>query len=254
MPSTTRRTLARSLACLAAPLAAMLAACDAEPERTPTPESPAFAAPIQPRSTVRALPTDTLSEAARIVRLVPEPDGRSVAVVFADTSSGVSSGLALNELGEDRMELLWPDSVTNVWWPSDHSVAFTTETGRGIRVVVDVHAESLTVMERLDDSVAVPPIAPADESEVRARATTYIDSVFAQAEGRATRGELTYAVARLVPVDAVVGPPEQLPADAAGWTDGGVLVYAKGLTIWSAQPTTRGLAWRSSANSLAFNE
>lgn len=287
MPPSTRRTLALALACSAA----SFAACAEEPERGATPESPAFAAPIQPRSTVRALPTDTLSDAARIVRLVPEPDGQAVAVLFADSLSGVSSGLALNELGEDRMELLWPDSVSNVWWPSAHVVAFTTQTGRGVRVVIDVHAESLTVIERLDDSLAVPAIAPADESEARARATTYIDSVFAQAEGRATRGELTYAVARLLPqregdlvavyvlgstsdgrrsnpawylldrrtrqmtrVDAVVGPAEQMPEDGAGWTESGLFLYAKGLTIWSAEPTRRGLAWRAQSKPLAFNE
>lgn len=271
--------------------AVSLAACEDEPERVPTPESPAFSAPIQPRSTVRALATDTLSDAARIVRLVPEPDGRSVVVVFSDSARGVSSGLALNELGEDRMQLLWPDSVTNVWWPSPHAVAFTTRTGTGVRVVVDVHAESLAVIERLDDSTRAPAIASADETEARARATTYIDSVYAQAEGRATRGELTYAVTRLVPqpggdlvaiyviastsdgrrsnpawylldrrtqqvtrIDAVVGPEEQMPEEGAGWTEGGLFLYAKGLTIWSAEPTRRGLAWLERSKPLAFNE
>lgn len=268
-----------------------LAACEDEPERSPTPESPAFSAPIQPRSTVRTLMTDTLSDGARIVRLIPEPDGRTVVVLFADSLRGVNSGLALNELGEDRMQLLWPDSVTNVWWPSPHAVAFTTRTGAGVRVVVDVHAESLAVIERIDDSTRAPVPASADETEARARATTYIDSVYAQAGGQATRGELTYTVTRLVPqpdgdlvaiyviatttdgrrsnpawylldrstqqvtrIDAVVGPEEQLPEEGAGWTEGGLFLYAKGLTIWSAEPTRRGLAWLERSKSLAFNE
>ena len=272
-------------------LAAAAISCDSAPERTPTPESPAFAAPVRARSTIRALADDTLSDAAHIVRLLPEPDGRTVAVLFADSVSGVSAGLALNELGVDRMQLLWPDSVTNAWWSGAHSIAFTTRTGRGVRAVVDVHAESLTVLERLDEGAVVPPVAPAEDAESRARATTYIDSIFAQANGRATRGELTYAVSQLVPqrngdlvavyviastsdgrrsnpswylldrrtdqvtrVDAVVGPEEQLPANGAGWTDGGDFLYAKGLTIWSAEPTRRGLAWRSGSKSLSFNE
>ena len=282
----TRRPIAIALAMVLA-----IAACDTAPERQPTPESPAFAAPTRARSTLRMLANDTLSESARVLRLVPEPDGRTVAVVFADSIRGVSAGLALNELGVDRMQLLWPDSVTNVWWPSPHAVAFTTRTGRGVRAVVDVHAESLTVLERLADSISVPAVAPAEDSEVRARATTYVDSVFAQAEGRATRGELTYGVARLLPqpdgdlvavyviasaadgrrsnpswylldrrtdqvtrIDAVVGPEAQLPADGGGWSEGGDFLYVKGLTIWSAEPTRRGLAWRSGSKSLAFNE
>jgi hypothetical protein len=274
-----------------AALAASLAACDSAPEREPTPESPAFAAPVRARSTVRALADDTLSDAARVVRLLPEPDGRTVAVLFADSVSGVTAGLALNELGVDRMQLLWPDSVTNAWWSGPHAIAFTTRTGRGVRAIVDVHAESLTVLERLDSGAVVPPVAPAEDSEARARATTYVDSVFSQADGRATRGELTYSVAHLVPqkrgdlvavyvaatardgrrsnpswylldrrtdqvtrVDAVVGPLEQLPAEGAGWTEAGDFLYAKGLTIWSAEPTRRGLAWRFGSNSLAYNE
>ncbi len=286
MPLTTRHAAAIALA-----LAASITACEEEPERVPTPESPAFSAPIQPRSTVRVLTTDTLSDAARIVRLAPEPDGRSVVVLFSDSVRGVSSGLAINELGEDRMQLLWPDSVTNVWWSSPHSVAFTTRTGAGVRVVVDVHAESLTVLERIGDRPAAPAVAAVDETASRARATTYIDSVYAQADGRATRGELTYGVARLVPqpdgdlvgidviastsdgrrsnpawylldrrtqqvtrIDAVVGPEEQLPEDAAGWTESGLFLYAKGLTIWSAEPTRRGLAWMPRSKPLVFKQ
>jgi hypothetical protein len=286
-----RASLRPALAIAAGAALSAIVACDAAPERAPTPESPAFAAPVRARSTIRTLADDTLSDAARIVRLLPEPDGRTVAVLFADSVSGVSAGLALNELGVDRMQLLWPDSVTNVWWTSAHAIAFTTRTGRGVRAIVDVHAESLTVLERLDEGAVVLPVAPAEDSEARARATTYIDSLFSQANGRATRGELTYAVSRLVPqktgdlvavhviasaadgrrsnpswylldrrteqvtrVDAVVGPEDQLPASGAGWTDGGEFLYAKGLTIWSAEPTRRGLAWHSGSNSLSFNE
>jgi hypothetical protein len=282
---------ARAAGAALAALVASLVACDGTPERDPTPESPAFAAPVRARSTVRALADDTLSDAARILRLLPEPDGRTVAVLFADSTSGVTAGLALNALGVDRLQLLWPDSVTNAWWSGPHAIAFTTRTGRGVRAIVDVHAESLTVLERLDSGTVVPTVAPADDSEARARATTYVDSVFSQADGRATRGELTYSVAHLVPqksgdlvavyvvasardgrrsnpswylldrrteqvtrVDAVIGPLEQLPAEGAGWTEAGDFLYAKGLTIWSAEPTRRGLAWRFRSNSLSFNE
>jgi hypothetical protein len=287
------RTAARRRALLSLGLlgAGSMAACGEAPERSSTPESPAFAAPVRARSTVRALGADTLSEGARIVRLVPEPDGRTVAVLFADSASGVVSGLGLNTLGEDRMQLLWPDSVTNVWWSGPHAVAFTTRTGRGVRAVVDVHAESLTVLERLGDSAAVAAVAPAEDSETRARATTWVDSVYAQANGRATQGELTYAATRLVPqprgdlvavhvigttsdgrrsnpswllldrrtrqvtrVDGVVGPEDQLPAAGAGWADDGAFVYAKGLTIWSAEPTRRGLAWLAPPGRLALRE
>ena len=275
------------LAAAAVAAAALAAACAEEPEVERTPEAPAFAAMTRPRSTVRSIAADTLTEAARVVRLVPEPDGRTVAVLFADTASGVSAGLGFAELGEDRMQLLWPDSVTDVWWSGPHSLAFTTRTGQGVRVVVDVHAESIAVLTRLRDSIPGPASAvpPADDADVRARATTYVDSIHAQAGGEATRGELTYAVTRLVPqpgggdlvavhviasardgrrsnpawylldratdqvtrVDAVVGPQEQLPAEAAGWTGDGTFLYAKGLTIWSAEPTRRGVAWRGGA-------
>ena len=283
----------RPLRLLAAPLAAacLVLACDDAPERAPTPESPAFAAPTRARSTIRALGADTLSDAARITRLAPEPDGRTVAVLFADSASGITAGLGLAELGEDRMQLLWPDSVTNVWWSGPHALAFTTRTGRGVRAVVDVHAESLTVLERLGDSVSVPPVATGDDPDVRARATTYVDSLHAQVGGRPTRGELTYSAGRLVPepggelvavyviastadgrrsnpawllldrrtgqvtrIDEVVGAESQMPADAAGWADAGDFVYAKGLTIWSAEPTRRGLAGLGGPKSLAFKE
>jgi len=214
---------------------------------------------------------DTLSDSAYVTGVYPEADGEAVAFTFADPRRRVSAGLALAQRKAPAPALLWPDSVATVWWSAPHAVSFTTRSGTGVHVVVDVHAERAAVT---DDSAARAPAAGAKarpSDPARARATAYIDSVHVQPAGRPqgsalrytvtdTRtspdGRLTafYAVATdsagrqtnpawyamnadgggVTPIDEVVGPLGEMPETAAGWTADGRFVYAKRQTLWEA--------------------
>jgi hypothetical protein len=228
------------------------------------------------RVVVREVGADTLSDSARIRRLLPEEDGEAIAIIFDDAGRGVHSALAVSDRGRGALHLLWPDSVTAVWWPGLHRLAFSTTTGERVRVVVDVHSESLELMEEASDSV---PVMQADQpatpvsGAATARATAYVDSLRAQQPGEyAPQSGLRYAVDTLVAsddgvyvafhvtatdraggetnpawymlhvrsgviqeVDAVTGPPGEMPAGAAAWVRPGSFMYAKGLAIWEAE-------------------
>lgn len=270
MRITTRRALAGPLIALAA------AGCDSG---TPQPDAAPAATTLEIRAAQRAdlrvVGADTLSDTARVRSIAVEPDGEAVAFVFADAGRGIGAGLGLSRAGEDAAQLVWPDSVSAAWWPRPHTLAFVTT--RGTRIVVDVHAERLQVIE---DSAASgpggPPAPPAAPERARARAVTYVDSVRVQPAGQPQGTALRYEVASVIPapsqplaafhvlatdgaggrsnpawfavdtasgavarIDEVVGPPDELPLEAGGWTSDGRFVYAKGFTLWSAEVVRR---------------
>src|SRR5688500_8218266 len=128
------------------------------------------------RAMVRVVGSDTLSDSARVLRVLPEPDGTSIPFTFADPATRVSAALAITGGAADGTQLLWPDSVVSLWWSGPHQLTFATRTGAGARVVVDVHAAKLTIIEQR----RVTPPPPADTAvpaEVRARAQSYVDSL-----------------------------------------------------------------------------
>lgn len=227
-------------------------------------------------ASIRSVSQDTLSDSARVLRLVPEPDGRSTAVLFADPALGISSGLALLEPDRGRTLLVWPDSVGSVWWSGDHRLAFESLTGTaGVHAVVDVHADSLEHLEAAHDTAPPVAIPAANMDAARARATAYIDSVRSQPEGKPQQGQLAYTVTavepsprdsivafyvtargrgddrlnpawyllhlpsgRIAPIDSVTGSAHALPAEAAAWTSDGLLLYAKGSALHRARVST----------------
>lgn len=209
------------------------------------------------RASLRALGAsgDTLSDSARVTRVAVEPDGDAVAFVFADPARQVMAGLGMSQRGGPA-QLIWPDSVNGVWWARDHSLAFTTTTGIGARIVVDVHAESMSILEERGDSIRAPAGA-GEPSSIRAQAVKYIDSLRFQPAGTPQRSALHYRVSRVLPspadstvamfyvaatdsgsgarsnpawyaldvvtgtvlpVDQLVGPAADMPGEAGGWS------------------------------------
>lgn len=264
------------------PLAALLlllaSACGRSDERAPI-AAGAFAVDVAPRANAQVIGADTLSAAARVVELHPEADGQAVMFIFSDSVRGVRAGLALTDRRGARTQLLWPDSVTAAWWPRPHDVAFTTETGAGARLVVDVHAESLrTVDLGADSNMTRPARADSADATIRARATAWLDSARVQPGGQPQGTSLRYQVTAVLPdptgalaafhvtasdpgsakrsnpawylldrasgavspVAEVVGAAEELPASAAGWTGDGVFVFARGMEILGARRVASG--------------
>lgn len=144
------------------------------------------------RADARALGADTLTDSARLLRLFPEADGDAVVFTFADPVRRVTSGLGITQRRVPAPALLWPDSVTQVWWSGPHALAFNTGGGAAVHAVVDIHAERATVA----DGPAGPPpaTAPAADSAARRRASTYVDSLRGQPGGRPERSALVYGV------------------------------------------------------------
>lgn len=224
------------------------------------------------RAMLRAVGSDTLSDSAHVLRVVPEPDGGAVPFVFADPAARVSAALAITGGQAEGTQLLWPDSVLSLWWMGPHALAFTTATGRGVRIVVDVHAARLTVAEQAPGSVPAPARDTTAPSDLRARAQQYVDSLHVQPGGAAAQGSaLRYQVGRLTMdpskqlvafhvvgldangrrsnptwyaigaqggpvarIDGIIGDARDMAEDAGGWTGDQRFVFAKGLTMWDA--------------------
>lgn len=234
----------------------------------------AFEVSTTRRADLVAIGSDTLSEAARFLSLLPEADGEAIVFTFSDSVRGVTSGLGIVDRQSPSPQLLWPDSVTRAWWVGPHSVAFATHTGDGVRVVVDVHAGELEVATRGADSgtTGTPVTTAGDTVEARARATRYVDSLRLQPAGRAERSQLHYQVTTLrpaprrawaafyvvardssgsrsnpgwyfldyqsgqvLPIDEVTGPVTELPETTAAWSEDGRFVYVKGRQIHEAR-------------------
>ena len=156
-----------------------------------------FTAVAEPIATITAVGADTLSDSARVLQLEPEPDGRSIAFVFADPAKGVSRALALAQItGTHSVQLVWPDSVLSVWWASPHQLSFTAGTGKGVRVVVDAHAAQLEALETSDAgsrrTASGRPELDDTSGDALARAQKFIDSLRVQPEGTPQRSALRY--------------------------------------------------------------
>ena len=271
LPARLRRAPAYSLLLL------LLAACVERADRAAPPSDVVgIDVATGERRLVHAVGADTLSDAVAITRVVPEPDGDAVAIVFADASRRVSAGLALVDPPRG-VRLVWPDSVGAVWWSGPHRLAFQSATGtRGVHAVVDVHADTLRHVEAAHDTASPAPRS-AEPAGARARATAYIDSLRVQPEGTPERGALRYTVTRVVPapgdslvafyvvargdgegerlnpawyvldvasghvasVDSITGPARTLPEEGAAWTQAGRFIYAKGASLAEARITRR---------------
>lgn len=139
---------------------------------------------------------DTLSDSASIHHLRPEPDGGSVAFLFADPTKGVRRGLGLVETsGSTAGQLAWPDSVNFFWWSGAHQLSFTAGTGKGVRIVVDAHAAQLEAIQAADSqshSSNAPWLNDSTNAVALSRAQVFIDSIRVQPGGRPQGSTLRY--------------------------------------------------------------
>jgi len=258
------------LACL---LVVVLAACTRDQDQA---ENAAAGITLRvnttQRSSFQTVAGDTLSDSARILEIHPEHDGDALVALFADPGRRVLAGLAIVDRKMAAPQLLWPDSVTSVWWTGPHMLAFTTGNGRGIRLAVDIHAAKLRVADTSSTALAKPAATVSGDSTMVLRARAYTDSVRAQVGGVSPSSPLAYSVMRLVPssdgrlaafhtaardargglmnpawyaldresgmvtvIDQVTGSIVELPERAGQWSEGGSFFYAKGRALWEAE-------------------
>lgn len=152
--------------------------------------------------TLRAFGHDTLSSQARILTIVPASTGDDVAFTFTDPARGIGTGLGIIGHDDTSPQLLWPDSVTDVWWTGARSLAFTSQTGDGARMIVDVRAESLTVSAVGKTAGSGRPAgtdtADAATAAMRSRARAFVDSLHPVPPGT-RQPALRWSVASLTP-------------------------------------------------------
>ena len=252
----------------------LIAAGCAREQEQPEPAAPAASLRVHTtqRSTFQIVGADTLSDSARVLEIYPEQDGDALVARFADPIRRVSAGLAIVDRRMAMPQLLWPDSVTAVWWTGPHTLAFTTTTGTGVHLVVDVHAAELRVADTSVTNLTRPSGNQAVDSAMMQRARSYTDSVRGQVAGSPQASALSYAVTRLVPsrdgrlaafhtaardpngaltnpawyaldresgtvtpIDQVTGSVAELPAGAGQWSESGSFFYAKGRAVWEAE-------------------
>ena len=251
-----------------------LAACTGEPRQQADTSTTTISlrAVTTQRSAFQIVGSDTLSDSARVLEIHPEQDGDALVAVFTDPGRRVSSGLAIVDRRMATPQLVWPDSVTGVWWTGPHTLAFTTTTGTGVRLVVDVHAAELRVADTTVTNLTRPTGETVPDSAMMRRAQAYTDSVREQVGGVPQSSALTYTVTRLVqsrdgrlgafhtagrdaggtltnpawyvmdresgtvtPIDQVTGPVSELPGSAGQWSESGSFFYAKGRAVWEAE-------------------
>ena len=185
----------------------LLLSCVNGQENAKSPAASSFSVVTSPVSTIAIVGIDTLSDSASIQRVLPEPDGSSIAFLFADAAKGITRGLGVIQAsGVSGAQLAWPDSVISFWWSGPHQLSFVAGTGQGVRVVVDAHASQLQALEVAGAQARqLPPTANLDSSTraVFSRAQAFIDSVRVQPEGTPQRSTLRYEVdtIRLAPSD-----------------------------------------------------
>ena len=180
----------------------LLTSCINDQEDAKSPAASSFSVVTSPLTTISIVGMDTLSDSASIQRIQPEPDGSSVAFLFADPAKGITRGLGLIQTsGSPGAQLAWPDSVISFWWSGPHQLSFTAGTGQGVRVVVDAHAAQLQAL----DASGLPthqltPSTDLDSSSAAAssRAKAFIDSVRVQPEGTPQRSALRYEVDSII--------------------------------------------------------
>lgn len=271
-----RRTL--SLRTILASLA-ITSGCIADEDTAERRTSLTFTATSQPVATITRIGPDTLSDSARIYQLKPEPDGGSIAFLFTDPAKGITQGLGIVQTsGSQEAQLVWPDSVTSVWWSNPHQLSFTAGTGRGVYLVIDAHAAELKTAEVTQATTSPTTQGKPDNQyeTVKSRAQAFIDSVRVQPEGTPQRSALRYQADSILvapsdtlaavhvsasssggsdvnpgwyllhlpsghirPVDSLTGRSLGLPASSGQWGANESFYYAKERTIWRAQPSAR---------------
>jgi hypothetical protein len=177
-------------------LGAISASCISSEDDTKSPVSSKFTVTVAPVATVAFIGADTLSDSARIHHLQPEPDGGSIAFLFADPAKGITRGLGIVQTsGTQLAQVGWPDSVLSVWWSNPHQLSFTAGTGHGVRVVVDAHAAHLQAVEVTGHgthAASTGITASPTSTEALSRAQAFIDSVRVQPGGAPQRSVLRY--------------------------------------------------------------
>jgi len=180
----------------------LFVSCINKQDDTRSPTTSMLTAATHPLAIVSSVGIDTLTDSASIHQLRPEPDGSSVAFIFADPGKGITGGLGLIQTsGGSGAQLAWPDSVTSFWWSGPHQLSFRAGTGRGVRVVVDAHASQLQALDVTGrQGSELSPLAPADSTSnaVLARAQAYIDSIRVQPEGAPQQSVLRYEVDSII--------------------------------------------------------
>jgi hypothetical protein len=260
-------------------LGLMSSGCSPREEEATEATISSFAAVAEPLVTVTTIGLDTLSDSAGIFHIRPEPDGQSVAFIFADPVKGATRALGIVQTsGTQTSHLVWPDSVASVWWSGPHELRFTAGTGQGVYAVVDAHAASLQALA-ITDSLRTPASAQSSGTQAHTDALTrvrsFIDSVRVQPEGTPQGSTLRYRADTVIvaagdtlaaahvsaessgssvnpawylvhirsgsiqPIDSLVGRASGLPRAAGGWDNGGTFYYAKERSIWRARVNAR---------------
>jgi len=253
-------------------------ACTTESDSARRSAPVTLAVATQPIATVAVIDADTLSDSLRILRVSPEPDGGSVAFLFADPTRQITGGLALAQAsGAQKVQLVWPDSVSHLWWSKPHELSFTSGTGQGVRVVIDAHAAQLQAIQGAGSTRETMETSPGSAELIRrslSRAQAFVDSVRVQPTGAPHRSTLRYSADTILigpgdslaaihvmavgpdgrqanptwylmylpngdmhPLDSLVGALSGLVADAGQWGADGAFYYAKDRSIWRARPT-----------------
>lgn len=268
----------RTLSGLAA-LISIATGCNTGGEATGERSISTFSAVAEPLVTVSTVGVETVSDSASISDILPEPDGQSVAFIFADPAKGAARALGIVQISETRTShLVWPDSVMSVWWSGPHELQFTAGTGQGVYAVIDAHAAALEALA-ITGSPRAAPRPPAATEQARtmalARVQSFIDSLRVQPEGTPQRSALRYRADTIIiaagdtlaaahvsanaegssvnpawylihiesgsvrSVDSLVGRSVGLPRSAGGWDSRGTFYYAKERSIWRARATAR---------------
>jgi len=221
---------------------------------------------------------DSLSDSASIHFLQPEPDGGSIAFLFADPSKGVTNGLGLIQTTAGQLaQLVWPDSVATLWWSGPHELSFIAGTGQRVRVVIDVHTAQLEALEVRTG--AQPPASILDGTSsgiALTRARAFVDSIRIQPQGTPQHSALRYEPDTVIlapgdtfaavhvaasdqqgtkvnpawyvthlptgeveAVDSLTGQSRGLLARAAVWGSTDVFYYAKERSIWQVRVSAK---------------
>lgn len=258
-------------------ISVIAASCIGSPDDTKPPVPSALTVTADPIATVTVIGADTLGDSAQIHHLVPEPDGRSIAFLFADPTKGITQALGIIQAsGGQPPQLGWPDSVTSVWWSGPHQLSFTAGTGRGVRLVVDAHAAQLEAMEVTGAYSPPGPESSGAKPNANAlsRAQAFIDSVRVQPEGMPQGSTLRYRADSIIvapgdtlaavhvsasdiqgtkvnpawylvhlpsghvqAIDSLIGRSSGLSASAAQWGPDGAFYYAKERSLWRVRPS-----------------
>lgn len=259
---------------LLAGISAIVAGCIGEKENTKAPVASRLATIASSLAAVTVVGIDTLSDSAWIHHIQPEPDGGSVAFLFADPAKGITRGLGLVESsGTTGAQLAWPDSVGSFWWSGAHQLSFTAGTGQGVRVVVDAHAgqlEALHITGVQSRPSTQPPPGNASTAAL-SRAQAFVDSIRIQPGGAPQRSELRYLADSVIlapgdtfaavhvlatdgrgtilnpawylahlpsghiqPIDSLTGQSTGLLSSGGQWGANGAFYYAKERSIWRA--------------------